>query len=523
MKKLATISKFFLVSILTMIWIFSGWPQFFNFPPQINKSEAAINQTTYLSPTASTKITTTVSWQTVTAAPASTNIATSCANKLTVGYCQEAPGLTNTVNAQAKPTTPNGKGWIYDTAVNATIPTGTWTFNIKTTNSAIGGTGYMTVCAWKVKVSAGAISSSVNIINCVDGVTNLQANITTLYASSVSVASVPAVSLATNEYLYVEYWLHTTVASGSSTGKVIFQTNAGATNDIVLPGVSTNLAPTAPTQNTPANNATGVSVTPNFLMTATDPEVNGLGYKTTIYSNNTCATVVQTNDQAISSTGWTGTNAVCTGSPTSCYSSGTQGNYTAQTALSPSTQYWWKAAAKDPDGSGTFTNSATCNSFTTAAPQSLTFSLGSGSINMGTLSTGAPSSGSHTITVGTNASGGIAVTYFGNTLASGAKTISPCTSNCSSIPGSQQFGINAVANTTPSVGAACSGSAPIASAATNYSTANSFRFVSGDTIVSSPGTINSTTCTISYMTNITSVTAAGNYGTTLAYVITATF
>ncbi len=154
-----------------------------------------------------------------------------------------------------------------------------------------------------------------------------------------------------------------------------------------------NTPPTAPSQDAPANAATGVSITPDFLMTATDAQSDNLGYKVTIYSDNTCSTVVQTNDQAVSGTGWTGTNATCTNAPASCYASGTQGNFTAQTVLSTNTQYWWKASAKDPDGSNTFTDSSTCNSFTTANSVIISIAItSSGIISYGTLLTNTSSS-----------------------------------------------------------------------------------------------------------------------------------
>lgn len=411
--------KKILVFLIIFGWIFSGWPPIWQnprIPPGIQEAQAVtFPATSYLSNTASGKITSTVSWQTVTTAPGASNVTTSCKYAKTTGYCQETPGAANTTNAQAKPTAPNGKGWIYDTALNSTIPTGTWTFNIRTTNSATGGTGVMAVCAWKVKVAAGAITSSTNIINCVDGTTNLQANTTSLYVSSVSVASVPATSFAADEYLYVEYWLHTTVAGTTATAKLTFEANAGASDDIVLPGASTNLAPNAPSQDSPANSATGVSVTPTFLMTATDPELNNLGYKVTIYSNNLCTTVVQTNDQAVSSAGWTGTNATCTASPTACYTSGTQGSFLTQTALSNSTQYWWKASAKDPDGSGIFTDSATCNTFTTAVAATLTFVVSTN--NFPTLTSGSPVFATTTLSVNTNNSTGWNVTVSRDTAA----------------------------------------------------------------------------------------------------------
>ena len=297
---------------------------------------------------------------------------------------------------------------------------------------------------------------------------------------------------------------------------------AGAVGNVIL---TYNKPPNAPSQDSPANATTGVSVTPTFLMTAIDADttVDNLSYKVTIYSNSACATVVQTNDQAVSSTGWTSTNATCTASPTACYTSGTQGSFLTQTALSASTQYWWKASAKDPDGSGVFMDSSTCNTFTTGAAQSLTFSLGANSLNLGTLSTAATITGSHTMNVSTNAANGVAVTYSGATLTSGANTITAMSTAAASSVGTEQFGINAKLNTTPAVGAECSGTVPIAAAATGYATVNSYKFVTGETIVSSTGSINSTVCTISYIANIAPPTEAGSYTSTLTYVATGTF
>jgi hypothetical protein len=159
----------------------------------------------------------------------------------------------------------------------------------------------------------------------------------------------------------------------------------------------------------------------------------------------------------------------------------------------------------------------------TAAAQSLTFSLGANSLNLGTLSSTAVTTGTHTFNVSTNASGGMVVTVSGVTLTSGDNTILACTSNCSSTTNSEQFGINLVANTSPSVGSNPSCTPQIGSAATNYNTANSFRFVSGETIANSSGSINDTTFTVSYIANITAPTEAGSYTTVLTFIATANF
>src|SRR5258708_88996 len=174
---------------------------------------------------------------------------------------------------------------LFSIQLYTTIPTGTWTFNLRTTNSSATGTGLVTICVWKVKVSGGAITTSTNFINCVDGATNIQANTTATFVSSVSIASVPAISFAPTEFLYVEYWLHTTVAGTSSTGNIKFETNAGASDDIVTPGASTNIAPNAPSQDVPANNATAQILSPIFKLTATDLETDSLRCKVNILSN----------------------------------------------------------------------------------------------------------------------------------------------------------------------------------------------------------------------------------------------
>src|SRR3989344_5535274 len=64
---------------------------------------------------------------------------------------------------------------------------------------------------------------------------------------------------------------------------------AGAVGKIIL---TYNKPPNAPTQNSPSNGATGVSVTPTFLMTATDADstVDDISYKVTIYSDSACTT-----------------------------------------------------------------------------------------------------------------------------------------------------------------------------------------------------------------------------------------
>jgi hypothetical protein len=158
-----------------------------------------------------------------------------------------------------------------------------------------------------------------------------------------------------------------------------------------------------------------------------------------------------------------------------------------------------------------------------ATVQTLTFSLGSNAVNLGSITTGATAKISHTMNASTNGASGLSISVRGNTLTSGSNTVLACATNCSSTPGLSQFGINLVANTTPTIGAAPTGAPAIGTAATNYNTANSFRFVSGEVIANATGPINDTTYTLSYIANAAPVTSAGSYSTSLVYVVTANF
>jgi len=241
----------------------------------------------------------------------------------------------------------------------------------------------------------------------------------------------------------------------------------------------------------------------------------------------------QTNDQAVSSTGWTGTDATCTASPTSCYASGTQGSFLTQTALANSTQYWWKASAKDPDGNGSFTDSSTCNSFTTAANQSLSFSISDNDIFFGTLdsanerwATGtAGGSGTetaaHTMVASANATNGYTITVNGATLASTgtpADTITAIGASATDVTagnGSEQFGIRLTKSGTGTV------SAPYNGAANMYALDTA---AFPDAVATGTGDDTSTTFSVFYAANIATTTEAhSDYQAALTYVITGNF
>ncbi len=159
---------------------------------------------------------------------------------------------------------------------------------------------------------------------------------------------------------------------------------------------------------------------------------------------------------------------------------------------------------------------------TASVDETLTFTLASATVALGTLTTGTTGTGTSTMTAATNATSGYVITVSGSTLTSGANTITALGSNAASSQGSSQFGLNLKANATPSVGSEVSGAGSGAAAA-NYNSADSFRFVSGETVASAAGPTNSNTYTVSYIANIASTTKPGSYSTALTYTATPTF
>lgn len=97
--------------------------------------------------------------------------------------------------------------------------------------------------------------------------------------------------------------------------------------------------------------------------------------------------------------------------------------------------------------------------------------------------------------------------------------------NDSSHPGTEQFGINLVANTSPaSFGAnPNNGDFGFGSVAENYNVANQFRYVSGDTIAKAEKSSGETTYTISYLVNVTGLTPGGSYASNQTLVVTGTY
>ena len=148
----------------------------------------------------------------------------------------------------------------------------------------------------------------------------------------------------------------------------------------------------------------------------------------------------------------------------------------------------------------------------------------------------------------TNAAQGYTITVNGPTLTSGSATIpgyaSPNT--VGTTRGVSGWGLNLVANTagaatgfpgsSANIAAASNGTDLKGQALADYSTADSFKFVSGETVANSAeddndpqtvgavlGPTNSQVYTVSYAANVAGNQLAGTYTSTLTYICTPTF
>ncbi|MEP7204650.1 MAG: hypothetical protein ABI716_00455 [Candidatus Saccharibacteria bacterium] len=218
-----------------------------------------------------------------------------------------------------------------------------------------------------------------------------------------------------------------------------------------------------------------------------------------------------------------GNIAAPTGAQTVGFSNVTNPSATNSTFFMRMTTYSDTAWSVPIDIGTVATSTAGQITVTAAVDETLTFTLASATVALGTLSTGATGTGTSSMTVATNASTGYSVGYSGATLTSGGNTITALAAATASATNNKQFGINLMNNTTPAIGTNVTG-AGSGTASVGYNTTNQFKFnVAGDVVASASLPTNSNVYTTSYIANIDGATAAGAYSTALTYTATANF
>jgi hypothetical protein len=157
----------------------------------------------------------------------------------------------------------------------------------------------------------------------------------------------------------------------------------------------------------------------------------------------------------------------------------------------------------------------------------LQFIVNSSSTSLGYLSSSSVATAIGTFSVRDYLSQGYIVETDSPPPANAFHTITALSTASLSVPGTEQFGMNLVANSIPAIGVppvqnpssvfsfgSVTSGAPGpngTSVAAGYSTANYFKYNSGDIIAASNQSSGETDYTISYIMNISSSTAAGAY------------
>lgn len=170
---------------------------------------------------------------------------------------------------------------------------------------------------------------------------------------------------------------------------------------------------------------------------------------------------------------------------------------------------------------------STSASFDPIAPDSndprLDMIVETGSSNLGDLSTEQTATKTVIVRIRNYLNdGGYALQVIGNPPAFKNHTLTTPAVPTASNPGTEQFGLNVVTNTSPSLGAnpvqVPSDGMTFGEAADNYKTANQFMYNSGDTVAHSVLKTGRTDYTISIIVNIAPDTPAGNYTSQFAAV-----
>jgi len=152
---------------------------------------------------------------------------------------------------------------------------------------------------------------------------------------------------------------------------------------------------------------------------------------------------------------------------------------------------------------------------------SLTMTLDSASVNLGTLTSGSTTTGTTTVTINTNSNGGYYLKYYASNLSNqSGHSITALATKTAASPGTEQWGINAA-----TVGNAASGSDSTGSATSNYNTGGSYMLVPSveNSLGFATGTAQDHAYTVTYGVDISSLTPAGSYTGTVDYIVYGAF
>jgi hypothetical protein len=195
----------------------------------------------------------------------------------------------------------------------------------------------------------------------------------------------------------------------------------------------------------------------------------------------------------------------------------TQTQFTSGTSVqSCSGSYCAKVSVGDAavGTAASVTNTAVFGSITNSDPL-LEVIVEPGQSDLGTLTTEKTGTKTMTVKIRNYLSGGYVLQIVGDPPKYNGHMLSTSDTPVQSVPGTEQFGINAVANTNPTIGSNLvqvpDDKTSFGAVYDNYKSPNLFMFQSGDNVAHSVSSSGETDYTISVIVNISSATPAGHY------------
>jgi hypothetical protein len=190
--------------------------------------------------------------------------------------------------------------------------------------------------------------------------------------------------------------------------------------------------------------------------------------------------------------------------------------------------------AKQSAGETTVGNSASANyqfqgGFNTSDTPLLEVAVNGGTYDMGVLDISSTGAVTATFTVRNYLSSGYVVRLNGQapTDPVSGHALTTLSTASSSVPGTEQFGVNLVDNGNPDIGSnpaqVPDGTYSFGTAVAGYDTTNLFKFIDGDTIAMSPKSSGQTNYALSIIANVARSTPSGQYGGHLDLQVIPTF
>lgn len=179
-------------------------------------------------------------------------------------------------------------------------------------------------------------------------------------------------------------------------------------------------------------------------------------------------------------------------------------------------------------GNTSSTNYQAQAGFNTDRTPYIQFVVNNTNLDIGTLTSGTTKTANATFSVKTYLASGYVVKQTSPGPTNGAYTMAGLSTPTASSTGSEQFGINLTANTSPAnFGAAPTQNPDVTfshgQVSPGYGSANLFKYVTGDTIAYSDQSSGETDYTLSYIFNVSNLTAGGIYKLRHVLVATSTF